>query len=183
MRRRARGFTLVEMMVAAGIASLLMIVVGALLVMVSRSYEEQRDRANLQNELLLAREDLVFHLTGAAIPVLPQSSEVVTASFRKAGKPAFLDGRPQWQLYLGFRKEGGNLVRLQRNFAASIVLPTLPTNLASTSGVTRTTVARNLSSLQFVLDGKRLESQVTVRHKKTTLDGRFSCLLQDSLLL
>ncbi len=182
MKRRG-GFTIAEVLVAMAIAGMLMAVVASLLVMVGRSYEEQRDRASLQGELLLAREDLLERLTGSALPLLPATGQLVSATFLKRGVPQYKDGLPQWQSYVGYRKNGTNLVRSTLDFTPSTTLPDLPSNLNSLATASKITVARDISDLTFTLDGKLLDTQVKVQSRSTTLEGTFTCLLEDGLLL
>lgn len=179
---KTRGLTLVEVLIAAGISSVLMVVVGALLLMVKRSYEEQRERASLQTELLNARESLLLHLSGTATPILVQPSEVVTATFQRSGKPHYSSGMPQWQSYLGFRQEGRLLVRRRLDFSPNVVCPPIPIGLASNPAAQKFTVAHHVSLLKFTLDSDMLITELSVQDRGTTLQGRFSVLLQDALL-
>lgn len=181
--KRQGGFTIAEVLVTTAIAGMLMTVVASLLVMVGRSFREQQGRANLQGELLLAREDLLENLTGAAVPTLPAAGQLVSATFRKRGVPQYKGGIPQWQSYVGYRKDGTKLVRSTLAFTPATTLPTLPANLNSVVAARKITVARSLSELTFTLEGKFLDSKVKVHEGQTTLEGTFSCLLEDGLML
>lgn len=180
--KRQGGFTIVEVLVSAAIAGMLMTVVASLLTMVGRSYEEQRDRASLQGELLLAREDLLEWLTGAAIPILPSEDQLITATFRQRGVPQYEAGVPQWQQFFGYRKNGSSLIRSTLDFTPTATLPALPSNLDTFPGAGKVTVARDISGLTFTLQDRFVDATIKVQSRDTTLEGTFSCLLEDGLL-
>lgn len=180
--RRPAGMTLSEVLVACSVASVVTVLIASLLVLATRSYRAQQDRASLQLELLLAREDLTSFLTGAARPTLSLAPRLMTATFVEEGTPHYAGGHPEWRAFIQYELEGSELVRKVKPFTPATECPAIPASLPDSSSIRRVVVARNVSSVAFTLTGDLLAYEVEVSSGSTTLQGRFSILIQQALL-
>jgi type II secretory pathway component PulJ len=181
MSRGCRGLTLVELIVAGGLAAIVSTILYASLIMATRYHHLIADAGHTQQAAMRALTAVTAAATGGLrASVRADSDGIVFASAQSPSGVHDVDesGRLLWQKFVCFYVQDGVLYRRERAFAPSATPPDTPSprEVASDAALPSSVMVRGIASAAFSASiaqvTARSETYRTTRVNEVALQSR-----------